>query len=74
MWMTEYIRQIKVAFRDQLNFKATGGTEDEPLFDNIPDGEYPVMIDGKKDNVKIVGGNIHCCRFDEAKDAPPAQV
>jgi hypothetical protein len=61
--MTEYVRQIRIALRDQHKFQPTGGTEEEPLFNNIPDGEYPIKINGKVDNVLIKKGAIHCCRF-----------
>lgn len=29
----------------------------------VPDGEYPMVIDGKRDNVRIEGGKIHCCNY-----------
>lgn len=37
----------------------------EPFFDNIPDGDYPMTINGKLDNVKLMNGFISCCNFDE---------
>ena len=61
--MTRYINEIKRQFRDKYKFTPFGGTEIEPLFDNIPDGEYPMEIDGKLDNVIIKAGTIHCCNF-----------
>lgn len=66
--MTTYIKEIKKQFRDTYKFKPTGGTESEPLFDNIPDGNYPMIIEGKTDHVKISGGKISCCNFQ-----PPTQ-
>ncbi len=65
MWMTDYVNAIKRGFRDQIGMVPTGGTQEEPLFDNVPDGEYPMMIEGKRDRVKIIKGKIHCCNFDE---------
>ena len=65
MWMTEYINEIKRQFRDTYHFEPVGGTQGEPLFDNIPDGTYPMTIEGKVDNVKIEGGMIHCCIFEK---------
>lgn len=65
MWMSDYINAIKRGFRDQIGLTPTGGTKDEPLFDNVPDGEYPLVIEGKRDRVRIVKGKIHCCNFDE---------
>lgn len=62
--MIDYINAIKRGFRDQHHFKPTGGTDDEPLFDNIPDGEYPMTIEGRLDKVTIKVGTIDCCNFD----------
>ena len=62
--MIGYINEIKRQFRDTYNFVPNGGTQHEPLFEFIPDGEYPMVIDGKTDNVKIVNGTISCCNFD----------
>lgn len=67
MWMTAYIREIKNQFRDVYNFTPSNPGEDEPNFDNIPEGIYPMMIEGKLDNVKIVNGTISCCNFPEDK-------
>lgn len=65
MWMITYIREIKRQFRDVYKFTPLpGSTEDEPLVE-VPDGEYLMTIEGKVDHVRIVGGNIHCCNFDE---------
>lgn len=64
--MISYINAVKRGFRDQHGFVPTGGTNNEPLFDEIPDGEYPMTIDGKVDKVRIVNGCINCCNFEEA--------
>lgn len=65
MWMTDYIREVKKKFRDQYSFVPSRTIGGEPCFDSIPDGEYPMEIDGKKDCVKIVNGGISCCNFKE---------
>jgi hypothetical protein len=66
MWMTRYIAEIKRQFRDVYGFVPAGGTEREPLFNNIPPGVYPMTIEGKVDNVRIVeDGTIDCCNFEE---------
>ena len=67
MWMTEYIKAVKRGMRDQCGMKPTGGTKDEPLFDKVPDGEYPMTIEGRLDRVRCVGGKISCCNFDANK-------
>lgn len=64
MWMTSYISEIKRQFRDKYKFKPTGGTEQEPLFNNIPDGTYPMEIEGKTDYITITNGIIKCCNYD----------
>jgi len=62
--ITDYAKKVKRALRDIYEFVPTGGTEEEPIFDHIPDGEYPMEIDGKHDNVIIRDGRIDCCNFD----------
>lgn len=63
MSMGEYIRAVKRGLRDRYHFKPKpGSTEEEPLLD-VPDGEYPMRIQGKLDEVRIVNGRIHCCNF-----------
>lgn len=63
--MIGYINAVKRGFRDQHNIKPTGGTDHEPLFEHIPDGEYPMVINGKLDRVRMVDGFINCCNFDD---------
>ena len=65
MWMTNYINEIKKQLRDTYHFVPKSEVGGEPLFDNVPDGEYPMTIEGKLDKVRIVNGSIHCCNFDE---------
>ena len=63
--MTDYIRAIRVQLRDKYNFTPIeGSTETEPLFESIPDGEYPMEINGKTDKVRVENGKLHCCNFD----------
>jgi hypothetical protein len=66
MWMTDYVRAVKRGLRDEHHFTpGVGSTDEEPLFE-IPDGEYPVTIEGKLDHVRIVNGKISCCNFEPA--------
>lgn len=69
MWMTDYIREVKKAFRDQHGFVPTGGVEADPLFEKIPDGTYPCEIEGKINYVVVKGNGIHCCNFDNPQKA-----
>lgn len=61
MWMTEYINEIQKKLVSQYGF--TPDTRGLPQ--NVPDGDYPMEIEGKLDNVKIVDGHIHCCQWGE---------
>jgi len=63
MWMTQCIKEIKRQFRDVYNYTPSSGSKEEPNFDNIPDGEYPMEIEGKTDFVRIKNGTISCCNF-----------
>lgn len=63
-----YINEIKIQFRDNYKFVPSGGTENDPLFDNIPDGVYPMEIEGKIDYVRIKGEGISCCNFDRPEN------
>lgn len=64
MWMTAYIKEIKKQFVSKYNFQPSRMEGDEPIFDSIPDGIYPMKIEGKIDNVKITNGTISCCNFE----------
>jgi len=63
MWMTDYIRAVQQAFIDQAGFKEDPEKPGIPL--GVPDGEYPLQIDGKVDKVRITKGMISCCNFEE---------
>ena len=63
MWMTDYIREIKIQFRDTYNFIPDRFVDGEPCFNHIPDGEYPMIIEDKLDKVRIIDGKINCCNF-----------
>jgi hypothetical protein len=63
MWMTSYISEIKKQFRDKYKFVPCGGTKDDPIFNNIPDGEYPMLLDGKIDYVRVEGVSISCGNY-----------
>jgi hypothetical protein len=66
MWMTDYIRAVKRQFRDVYHFVPVRGTDDDPTFAEgaIPDGEYPMVIEGELDRVRIEDGKISCCNFE----------
>jgi hypothetical protein len=72
MWMTAYISAVKRGLRDRYGFTPdAGSSEDDPTFNGnpVPDGVYPMVIDGKLDRVRISGDRISCCNFDGDKSA-----
>ena len=58
--MINYISQIQKKLITQYGFEKN----EQGLPKDVPDGTYPMEINGKKDNVKIVNGYINCCNFD----------
>jgi hypothetical protein len=66
MWMTSYIDTIKRQLIDQYGFPENPDHAGQVLGD-VPDGEYPMIINDKLDNVRIKDGKISCCNFDEEK-------
>ena len=66
MRMIDYIRAVKCGLRDEHGFTPLPGSSDEdPMFDNIPDGEYPMTIEGRLDRVRIINGSINCYNFEQ---------
>ncbi len=59
MWMTDYIREIQRQFIEVYGFPEHPEKPGVPV--NVPDGEYPMEIEGKTDYVRIEDGNIMCC-------------
>ena len=59
MQMIEYISEIKRQLIEVYEFpKNDSGCPTE-----VPDGEYPIQIEGRTDYVRIRGGRISCCNF-----------
>ena len=63
MWMTSYISEIQRQFISVYGFKENPEKAGVPV--DVPDGEYPMTIDGKRDKVRISQGKIHCCNFED---------
>ena len=64
MWMTQYIDKIQNKLVSQYGFVP----DVRGLTQQVPDGEYPMEIDGRLDRVSIEGVMIHCGRFDKVHD------
>ena len=53
MWMTQYLEEIKRQFVEVYKLN----------LESVPDGQYPMTINGKVDNVQVINGKLHCCNF-----------
>jgi hypothetical protein len=62
MQMISYINEIKRLLIDQYGFKEDPLCPGVPV--DVPDGNYPMEIEGKIDYVRIEHGKINCCNFD----------
>lgn len=63
MRMIEYVAEIKRQLRDTHHYQPSRIIGGELIFDSFPDGEYPMVIEGKLDRVLVVNGAFQCCRF-----------
>lgn len=61
--MTQYIAEIQRQLVSKYRFAPREDYPDIPK-DKVPDGVYPMTIDGSVDNVKITNGKISCCNFE----------
>lgn len=61
MGMYDYIYEIQRQFIKVYGFKENPKNPGLPMY--VPDGEYPMIIDEKIDNVCIEKGCINCCNF-----------
>lgn len=64
MWMTDYIREIQRQLVERYGFAERADAPGVPV--DVPDGEYPMTIDGKLDRVLVQRGKISCCNFEPA--------
>jgi hypothetical protein len=61
MWMTNYICEIQRQLIEIYGFRQNPDKPGVPM--DVPDGDYPMTIEGRLDQVKIVDSGIHCCNF-----------
>ena len=57
----EYITEIQRQLIDKYGFEENPEKPGLPI--GVPDGKYPMKIEGKIDNVTVEGGFINCCNF-----------
>lgn len=58
MGMVGTIRDIKRQLWHRYGIEPVGLAHGEPIFENIPDGVYEVMLDGKHESVAIENNSI----------------
>lgn len=63
MWMTTYIREIQRQLVEVYGYPERPDLPGVPV--SVPDGDYPMTIEGQVDRVRIIDGKIRCCNFDE---------
>ncbi len=61
MWMTQYVRKVKIQLRDVYRLVPSRVVDGEPCFDKVKDGIYPMEIGGKKDMVIVNDGKFILC-------------
>jgi len=66
MMFLGYIDAVKRGLIEQHGFPEN---PEKPgcVLGEVPDGEYPMMIEGRRDYVRIVAGRIHCCNWKETE-------
>lgn len=63
MWMIEYVNEVKRQLRDVYKFKPNNhGSDIDPCFDHIPDGIYPMIIEGKQEYPIVCEGKFILCK------------
>lgn len=67
MWWTDYLREINRQFVEVYGLEKRTDCPDIPEIvpKHVPDGEYPMTIEGKLDKVRVVKGMINCCNFEK---------
>lgn len=58
-----YIREVQKGLIEQHGFEKN----EYGVPKNVPDGYYPMIIEGKLDHVEIKDGYIDCCNFENEK-------
>jgi hypothetical protein len=56
----EYVNKVKQGLAAQLGLEY----RDTRVIGHVPDGIYPMEIDGKIDHVQIKNGHINCCNWE----------
>lgn len=69
--MTTYIAEIQRQLIDVYGFPSRPDMVGVPQ--SVPDGDYPMTIEGKLDHVRVEGGRIHCMNFQAEQVAGATQ-
>ena len=67
MWYSDYISEINKQLVTKYKFPRRKDIKNQilPEIGSVKDGNYPMKIGGKIDNVKIINGTINCCDWDK---------
>jgi hypothetical protein len=57
--MTDYTREVKRQLRDVYRLTPSRTIGDEPCFDHIKDGIYPMVIGGRQEYPVIIAGKFY---------------
>lgn len=61
MQMLEYISAVQRKLIDEYGLAERSDAPGIP--ESVPDGEYPMTIDGRMDWVFVKDGQLHCCSW-----------
>ncbi len=67
MWMTVLAQEVKRQFLDVYRMTPTRTVDGEPCFDRIPDGIYPMQIEGRTEYICVSDNRFF---FLEMKEPP----
>ena len=59
MWMTQIVIEAKKQLRDVFGLEPSRMVDDEPCFDSVPDGLYPMEIDSKTWWAAVIEQRFH---------------
>lgn len=67
MWMTDMVREAKRQLRDVFGIEPSRTIDDEPCFDRVKDGIYPMRMAGKVEHVAVIDGRFYFLELVEPK-------
>ena len=74
MWMTGIVREVKRQLRDVYGVKPDRTENDEPCFDDIPDGVYPMTIDSEEEDIAVIDNKFYFLKRVVPKTEQPIKI